>query len=497
MGMFGFDEQYAMFGTTPLDNQFILEYMPAAKGDFVKVYLYGLFQCYHPQEDMSVTQMSHELNLTEDEILAAYRHWERMGLVKRISDKPPVYRYINVRQQFFMGDKVVVDPEYTAFSESLFAVFGNERNLHTKEISQAYEWVADLGLPTEVVLMLVRHMIAIRGKSFSFKAAEKLAAELAEQNVRTIDDAEMVLDRNRMVWDGSKKVIRRFGKHRDPSVDEQNLYMKWTRDWGFSPDAIEAACAETTKGDPNFAYLDAILRSIMERNGQAMTTGQQVEQARQAEQEKVAPLKELLAVMNIRVSINEGTKAIYAEMRKLFPDDVILMAGRECSVMRGADMTYVMNMLQSWSSKGLKTAQDVQAYIAAFKETNRIAQLLIELWGLKRRPSEQDRLLIQRWQGEMQLSGDMILTCAAMVKEADKPMQYLDKLLASFAAQGVTTPAQAMEAHASFQGTAKPGERPARGGKVIHEQQYEQRDYTNTDDAMDRLMGGWKEDAGA
>ena len=37
MAMFGFDDQYAMFGVTPLDNQFILEYMPTAKGDDVKV----------------------------------------------------------------------------------------------------------------------------------------------------------------------------------------------------------------------------------------------------------------------------------------------------------------------------------------------------------------------------------------------------------------------------------------------------------------------------
>ena len=49
MGMFGFDERYAVFDVTPVDNQFILEYLPAAKGDYVKVYLYGLTQCCHPQ----------------------------------------------------------------------------------------------------------------------------------------------------------------------------------------------------------------------------------------------------------------------------------------------------------------------------------------------------------------------------------------------------------------------------------------------------------------
>ena len=36
---FGFDGQYALFDMTPVDNQFILEYLPQAKGDYVRVYL--------------------------------------------------------------------------------------------------------------------------------------------------------------------------------------------------------------------------------------------------------------------------------------------------------------------------------------------------------------------------------------------------------------------------------------------------------------------------
>ena len=83
--MFGFDERFAMFDITPVENQFILEYLPGAKGDYVKVYLYGLMRCYHPEEDMSLDRMSHELNMTADEVTAAFRFWERKGLVRRMT----------------------------------------------------------------------------------------------------------------------------------------------------------------------------------------------------------------------------------------------------------------------------------------------------------------------------------------------------------------------------------------------------------------------------
>lgn len=141
MGLFGFDEQYAMFDMTPVENQFLLEYMPSAKGDAVKVYLYGLMQCYHPQEDMSVAQMGHELGMSEEEILTAYRYWERKGLVRRISDFPPTFRYINVNKLMFTGGLPQTDAAYEAFAEALYALFGNDFRLHGKAISQYYEWV--------------------------------------------------------------------------------------------------------------------------------------------------------------------------------------------------------------------------------------------------------------------------------------------------------------------------------------------------------------------
>ena len=89
---FAFDDQFTMFDVTPVDNQFILEQIPGAKGDYVKVYLYGLLYCYHPKQEMNLDVMSHDLNMSKEDITAAYRYWERHGAVIRISDHPPEWR---------------------------------------------------------------------------------------------------------------------------------------------------------------------------------------------------------------------------------------------------------------------------------------------------------------------------------------------------------------------------------------------------------------------
>ncbi len=500
MPMFGFDDQYPMFDVTPVDNQFILEYLPNATGDAVRVYLYGLMQCYHPQHTMTIEQMARELGLSEDSILTAYRHWERKGLVRRIADKPPVFRYVSLKQLSLMGGAVAVDERYDAFASALYGVFGNDRRLHGGEISRCYEWVEDMNLPAEVVICLMKHMVALHGKNVTIKAVEKLATQLAEENVTTVEEAEAIFTRDKAVWDGSKAVLKRLGKRRNPSEDEQGLYRKWMLEWKFSQEDILAACAETTKGEPTFAYLGGILNRLYQ---QRMTSGHtvKVEETIAAEKEAVAPLKALLNVMKLRnVTINAGTLAVYGEMRALYPDHIILMAGQECA-RHGLALDDVLRTLENWKRNGLQSAQDVRAYMDRINEQNTFLQTLYDIMGVQQKPNPADRRLAQKWLEDWGFDVGFVGQCAAWCIGKDRPMGYLDKLLEVYQGKGIRTieAAQAEREAFAAQRTMQPpqpGAAPARGPRVVGEQQYTQREYTHNEDAIDAMMRKWQEENG-
>ena len=72
--LFGFEDRYTLFDVTPVENQFIQDYLPSARGDDVRVYLYGLMRCYHPEAEMSLEKMAGDLNLTGEEIARAFRY---------------------------------------------------------------------------------------------------------------------------------------------------------------------------------------------------------------------------------------------------------------------------------------------------------------------------------------------------------------------------------------------------------------------------------------
>jgi len=489
MGCFGFEDQYAMFDMTPVDNQFILEYLPAAKGDDLRVYLYGLMMCYHPQEDMTIDKMARELRMSEEDVLAAYRRWERKGLVQRISDSPVQYRYVSVKRVLFTGAKAAVDEDYEAFAEALYAAFDNDRRLHGQEISMCYEWVEELHLPQMVVIRLVEHMIALHGKGFAIKTAQKLATMLADEKCMTVEDADVLLARDAAIWNGTKDVLVRMGKRRNPTVDEQQYYRKWLVDWGFTGEAILEACAELIKGEPNFAYLDGILKRHHHSYDAASTTGAQMKKRMTQEKDHAAPLKALLKVLGVSTQlVNEGTLGTYREMREMYPDNIILMAGRECA-RHGLKLDDVARTLEIWKRQGLETPAAIEKSLKLIHEQNDFLMVLYGLWHVDTRPNGADRALVSKWLQEWGLTESFIVCCAAWAQGAEKPMLYLNKLLETYRQQGITTPEAAVAAHQAYvTAQGAPAARPQ--GKVVREQQYTQREYVHTDDAADRLMEG-------
>ncbi|MBQ9252574.1 MAG: DnaD domain protein [Clostridia bacterium] len=482
--LFQFDDRYALFDMTPVDNQFIQEYLPAARGEDVRVYLYGLMRCYHPEAEMSLAQMSRELHLEEEEIARAYRYWERKGLVRRVSDDPPAYRYISARQRAMGGAEPQLDPEYEAFADSLYGVFDHGRRLHGSEIRTCYEWVEDLKLPPEAVIMLLKHMERNKGKNFAIQSAQQVAMQMAKEGVQTVEEAEDFLSRDQALYQGTKAVLKRLGKRNLPSEDQLALYKKWTQEWGFTPEAIQEACAETAKGDPSMGFLDGVLRNIRERSASgARIEASGVVQAR----EEGAELRRVLKTLGSG-SVTERHLEWYRKVREVYPEDMVLLAARECG-RSGGSVEDVEKMLDSWSRKGIFSTAEAEKYVQEFRAQGELMMELRKMWGLKNRMSAKDRALVAEWEKELGFAPELILLAAEGASGADKPMAYLNKILRDYAEKGIRTKEQILldrEQHQAAKPAATaPGTRAA---KQVIAQQYSQRDYSGPEESMEEVL---------
>ncbi len=472
--MFGFDLKYAMFDITPVENQFILEYLPAAKGDYVKVFLYGLMRCYHPEEDMNLDRICHELNLTEEQVINAFNYWERRKLVRRISDNPLKWQYVNIKQLNVTADP---DPdlEYAEFSNAVYDAFDKVRRLHGSELSTCFEWHEELKLPTEVIIMLLNHMVSVKGKQFRISDADKVAVQMATENVRSVEDAEAFFSRDEQAYAGIRKVLKMMNKKYLPSEAQVNLYRKWNLEWGFSPEAIEAATALTARGDPSTGYLDGILNSLRKEGN---LTPERIRRSTL----KADGVREVLKELG-KGEVSPRTLQLYDEMLDLYPQEVILIAARECGY-TGKDAGETLKLLQAWKEKGLETRQDVERYVQAFHDQTDLIRRMKKIWGTDEgRIGKADRSLVSKWENELGFSSEVILEAAALAAEAKQPMTYLDRILTDYHQKGITTVEQVRTEHAAFKASGK-----ARG-RTATAQDFAQRSYEDIPDQMIADLG--------
>lgn len=199
-----------LWESTAVSNVFLCEFMPSAPDLYVKIYLLCLMYAHTPMGEGAglVLDVARTLGVEEGEVEKALAYWERVRLLERISTEPPKYRFISPSLVMIDRNELPEDTEYEHFGQALHAKFENKkRKLHGGEVATAYEWVEQMKLPQDVVLLLVQHMLDNHGVNFKFKDAEKTALLLCEKKIDNITAAEEFLAGLSSAHKGVKSIL--------------------------------------------------------------------------------------------------------------------------------------------------------------------------------------------------------------------------------------------------------------------------------------------------
>ena len=471
-----FSESYFMLGVTPVENIFILNFLPHAPGDYVRAYLYGLMQCHHPDGDMSLEKMGSLLGLDAEVVKSAFQYWERQGLVQRVSDNPPVYEYLNIATAM-TGESPMEKAVYRHrdFNTRMQQIFGS-RLLHPAEFMTACEWVEDLHLPEEVVLAMVEHAVRGRGKSFQFKQLEKTALQWAEQGINTLEAAQEMLARDGAPYRLAQKVIDRFNMRRAPSKDELELARKWLEDWNLTEEAVLVACRETVKGrSPSFGYLDGILS----RNQTARTSNDMAGQL--DEQER---LREAVKAIHTALGIQQMAPTpaeidIYRNFIAAgFTPEVIQHVAQSMGDNNGYDMERLNRQMTRFVEMGLTTDMQITEYMDRQRLLREQAARVYEKSGQDSRVTAASAAQMEEWLSLAPFP--MVLYAAECARGTKLPSQYISKLLREWKKSGATTVEEARRQHEAVRPAKGSASKPAPTAL-----QFEQREYT--EDEMKRF----------
>jgi DNA-binding transcriptional MerR regulator len=430
-------DDFALYDVTPVENLFLLEYLPHATGDQARVYLYGLMQC-RQKVDCTVEGLARALRMKPEKVLEALRYWETRGLLKGVSDKPPCFEFLNVRAAMQAGCDQDPAYRYRDFNRALVDLA--QGPVRPAQFAQAMEWVEELELPADVLLLMARRTAARlteknggkpRSVPYLFKVLGETAADWAERDIRTIEKAEAELARALPEYKAASAVIDYFGFRRAPTTAEIELCGKWLGEWGFSTNDIQRALRETaSSGAPSFAYLDGILKRHRGEAGRldaGMDEGQAL----------LAGLREALSELGAqaRTIPKSHMDAYRAWIGSGLEPGVIVRAAQRAAKRGRHAFDSLEEEVRRFEGMGIRTVEAADAYNIQREALRHNTRQMLEATGRDRRPSESDMRQMAQWL-QMQPM-EVVLLAARRAREMQMPMRAIEKNLKTWTKMGI------------------------------------------------------------
>lgn len=277
---------------TLLPNDFIDNYMIDANGEFVKVYLFLLRHLDDPCSSITIATIADCLNNTENDILRAFRYWEKQGLLRLEHDPDGKITGLELQKTARPNKTAAVSkdtleisaqkaPAATAASRKAVPIdsFRAQKEIKSllfiaeqylgktltrSEMETITYFYDTLHMSADLIEYLLETCVENGHKSMHY--IQKVAFSWAESGIETVTQAkEESMLYNRSCY----TVLNAFGiKNRGPAASELTYIRKWAEEYGFSPDIIAEACRRTISAthQPSFEYADKILTKWRERN---------------------------------------------------------------------------------------------------------------------------------------------------------------------------------------------------------------------------------------
>ncbi|MCL2351226.1 MAG: DnaD domain protein [Firmicutes bacterium] len=287
------------FQNTPIPNLFIDQYMTKANPVFSLVYIYGLRRCMEGDGGLSTAEIGAELNILETDVVNAWKHWEREGLIdlrfrekdggpgdctgdlcvsflpvrcksgkpaetapapaKRGQPAPAKTFILSTRPQYTVKELETYQQQSAEIAE-LFAyaqdALGKYLAYHDLNvIFGLYEW---LRLPLDVIRFLFSYCADHDRRDLRY--IEKVAIDWAENDVRTLEKAEEYVQ---TCAGDYRKIMQALGAGGVfPSVSQRRYMDKWLLEYEMPMDVILEACDKTAVqlGKPKITYVNTILQ---------------------------------------------------------------------------------------------------------------------------------------------------------------------------------------------------------------------------------------------
>ncbi len=261
---------------TEIENIFINEYLPAAPGDYVKVFIYG---CMYAQYGMEISEhmIAEQLGLSEKLVAQAWSYWEDLGLIRKTfvngnKDVNLCIEFVNLKDEMY--GKGMAEDESAAAESGVVNVLDNDslqrvfsqiesefgRSLSSTEVKTILEWITEDKITPEVVIFCVQY--CLQKNKTGLKYISAVVHGWASRDLNTVDAVKEYLQEVDQRFYQYRRILQALGFTRNATEAEKHMMDSWFDDMGYNIDRILEACGRTAGiSNPNFNYVDKVLKN--------------------------------------------------------------------------------------------------------------------------------------------------------------------------------------------------------------------------------------------
>ncbi len=427
-----FSKEFSLSSFTDIENSFITEYLPIASGDTVKVYLYGLFLCQHPENDMPISSIAETLKMSEKAVKDCFNFWEEFGILSVLSNDPFTVQYHPIRSNLSSKPRKYKAEKYSDFSKGLQALLPN-RMISTSEFSEYFMIMETYSIKPEAMLMIVKYCVDKKGKEISYKYVSKVAKDFGNRAINTVEKVEAELSSYTAKTAVIEQILRALSLRRQPDIEDSNFLKKWTQELSFDAENIIFAAKKLKKS--SMEKLDEFLLELY-----ALKSFSKNEIAEYMDKKK--DIYELAIKINkalsIYVDIIDTVVDTYTKkwLSFGFDEQTLLYIASHCFKINKRSLQEMDALVDELRGRGFITLSGVGDYFNEQEKVDEFVSKLLSIVGLSRRPNPWDRENLNVWKG-WNFSDEMILESAKLSAGKNSPIAYMNGILSNWKNNGI------------------------------------------------------------
>lgn len=429
-----FSKEFSKSATTSVENSFITQYLPNAGENAVKVYLYGLFLCNHPEKEIDLKEFAIALSLQEETVKDCFYYWEEFGLCSVLSEEPFCISYLPINHTLSKPRKYKAE-KYADFTKGLQVLLPS-RMISTSEYTEYFNIMETYSIKPEAMLMIVKYCVDRKGADIGYHYISKVAKDFGNREINTAEKVEKELSSYILRTGEITKILKALSIRRQPDIEDLNLFKKWTNELHFDPVNIIFTASKMKKANVN--KLDELLLKLYS----VKCFSKQDIQSYMDNSEKIYTL-----TVNINKALGIYVDVLEPEIDGFvnkwlsygFIEETLLFIATNLFLEGKNSLNEMNDFIDYLKNRGFIDLSSVNDYFEEQKRVDAFIKKLLLTLGVNRRPTPWDRENFTMWK-TWNFTDEMILEAGKLSSGKSSPIAYMNGILSNWKNNSVFTP---------------------------------------------------------